>query len=185
VFLPAFSLVGVPRQLFVPLALAVTLAMAASYVLSSTLVPVLAAWWLRTHTEESGSFDRLKTRYAALLDRVLAARIIVVLAYLVACGVVLALLLPRLGVELFPVTGGDQLQMRLRAPAGTRIERTEPLTLRVLEEVKPSSACSRPATRSTPSTCGRRARTKRCCWCRSAPKPAAMQPGCVSACGRG
>ncbi|MFA5910769.1 MAG: efflux RND transporter permease subunit [Vicinamibacterales bacterium] len=136
VFLPAFSLVGVPRQLFVPLALAVTLAMAASYVLSSTLVPVLSAWWLRTHADDSRSFAKAQARYAAVLHRVLAARGVTVIGYLVACAAVLAVLLPRLGVELFPVTGSDQLQMRLRAPTGTRIERTEPLTLRVLEAVK-------------------------------------------------
>jgi multidrug efflux pump subunit AcrB len=136
VFLPAFALVGVPRQLFVPLALAVTLAMAASYVLSSTLVPVLAAWWLRSYTAPSLSFERAQVRYAAVLHRVLAARALMVLGYLIACTVVLVVLLPRLGVELFPVTGSDQLQMRLRAPAGTRIERTEPLTLRVLDEIK-------------------------------------------------
>ena len=136
VFLPAFSLVGVPRQLFVPLALAVTLAMAASYVLSSTLVPVLAAWWLRSHTETSSVFERAQLRYAQVLRRVLAARVLMVAGYFVACAVVLGMLLPRLGMELFPVTGGDQLQMRLRAATGTRIERTEPLTLRVLDEIK-------------------------------------------------
>jgi multidrug efflux pump subunit AcrB len=136
VFLPAFALVGVPRQLFVPLALAVTLAMAASYVLSSTLVPVLAAWWLRSHAGPSHSFERAQARYAAILRRVLAARALMVIGYFVTCAAVLIVLLPRLGVELFPVTGSDQLQMRLRAPTGTRIERTEPLTLRVLEEIK-------------------------------------------------
>jgi multidrug efflux pump subunit AcrB len=135
VFLPAFALVGVPGQLFVPLALAVTLAMAASYILSSTLVPVLAAWWLRSHAETSPAFERAQTRYAAVLARVLALRVLMVTGYLVACAAILVVLLPRLGVELFPVTGGDQLQMRLRAPTGTRIERTEPLTLRVLDEI--------------------------------------------------
>jgi multidrug efflux pump subunit AcrB len=135
VFLPAFSLVGVPRQLFVPLASAVTLAMAASYVLSSTLVPVLAAWWLRSHSATSTSFARAQARYASVLQRVLAARAAMIIGYLAACAMILFVLLPRLGVELFPVTGSDQLQMRLRAPTGTRIERTEPLTLRVLDEI--------------------------------------------------
>ena len=136
VFLPAFALVGVPGQLFVPLALAVTMAMAASYILSSTLVPVLAAWWLRSYAATSRSFERAQMRYAAVLSRVLAVRALMVAGYLVACAVILVVLLPRLGIELFPVTGSDQLQMRLRAPAGTRIERTEPLTLRVLDEIK-------------------------------------------------
>jgi len=139
VFLPALFLVGVPRQLFVPLAAAVALAMTASYLLSSTLVPVLAAWWLRPArqaSDSSSSFDRLRSRYEAFLTRALAFRLIVVVVYLIACAAVLALTIPALGSEIFPVTGSDQLQMRLRAPTGTRIERTEPLTLRVLDEVK-------------------------------------------------
>jgi multidrug efflux pump subunit AcrB len=138
VFLPALFLVGVPRQLFVPLAAAVALAMVASYLLSSTLVPVLAAWWLGSTEGASApsSFDRLRSRYEAFLTRVLALRLVVIVVYLIACGGILALTIPALGSEIFPVTGGDQLQMRLRAPIGTRIERTEPLTLRVLDEVK-------------------------------------------------
>ncbi len=42
VFVPSFFMVGVGRQLFVPLSLAVGFAMISSYLLSSTLVPVLS-----------------------------------------------------------------------------------------------------------------------------------------------
>ena len=45
--LPSFFMTGVARSLFVPLSLAVGLAMIASYLLSSTLVPVLSVWLLR------------------------------------------------------------------------------------------------------------------------------------------
>ena len=139
VLLPSFFLVGVTRQLFVPLALAVAIAMLASYVLSGTLVPVLSAWWLRPHApggEGTSAFVRLQARYRTVVRGVLRARWAVVGVYLVVCAAAIVLVLPILGVELFPVTGSDQLQMRLRAPTGTRIERTEPLTLKVLEEVK-------------------------------------------------
>lgn len=138
VFLPALFLVGVPRQLFVPLALAVALAMAASYVFSSTLVPVLAAWFVHGHGAAAADAGEpgLADRYGALLRGWLAGRVAVTGVYLAVCAAVLALVLPRLGVELFPVTGADQLQMRIRAATGTRIERTEPLTLKVLDEVK-------------------------------------------------
>ncbi len=137
VFLPAFFLVGVPRQLFVPLALAVTLAMASSYVLSSTLVPVLAAWWLRGQQEAAvpSAFALLQERYNGVLRGLIKRRGAVVLVYFLACAGIGVLGLPALGVELFPITGSDQLQMRLRAPTGTRIERTEPLTLKVLDEI--------------------------------------------------
>ena len=49
VFVPMFMLVGIARYLFVPLAEAVVFAMLASYVLSRTLVPTLAKYWLHKH----------------------------------------------------------------------------------------------------------------------------------------
>ena len=54
VFLPSFLLAGVGRQLFVPLSLAVTFAMLASFLLSSSLVPVLSAWIMKTKREGKG-----------------------------------------------------------------------------------------------------------------------------------
>ncbi len=144
VFLPAYFLVGVPRQLFVPLALAVAFAMMASYVLSSTLVPVLAAWWVRGHgvahdgheISNDAPAGGVVARYADTLRGLVARPALVLGVYLLVCGLLVVVAAPRLGVELFPMTGSDQLQMRLRAATGTRIERTEPLTLKVLDEVK-------------------------------------------------
>ena len=49
VFIPMFMLGGVARYLFVPLAEAVVFAMLASYLLSRTLVPTLAKYWLQKH----------------------------------------------------------------------------------------------------------------------------------------
>src|SRR5713226_2359932 len=72
VFLPSLFMAGIGRQLFVPLSLAVGFAMLASYVLSSTLVPVLSVWMLRSgHQEEAGFFEKLRTRYGAYLETVL------------------------------------------------------------------------------------------------------------------
>ena len=49
VFLPSFFMQGAAQALFVPLSLAVGFAMVASYLLSSTFVPVLSTWLLRHH----------------------------------------------------------------------------------------------------------------------------------------
>ncbi len=46
VFVPSFFMTGVSQSLFVPLSLAVGFAMIASFLLSSTLVPVLSVWLL-------------------------------------------------------------------------------------------------------------------------------------------
>src|SRR4029453_3915821 len=64
VFLPSLFMAGVGRQLFVPLSLAVGFAMLASYLLSSSLVPVLSTWLLRAgHVADSGLFMKLREWY--------------------------------------------------------------------------------------------------------------------------
>ena len=54
VFLPSFFMVGVTQSLFVPLSLAVGLAMFSSYILSGTFVPVMSAWLLKAHAGPFG-----------------------------------------------------------------------------------------------------------------------------------
>jgi multidrug efflux pump subunit AcrB len=137
VFVPSFFMQGVARQLFVPLSMAVAFAMLASYVLSSTLVPVLAAWFVHVERDERATWlDRLKTRYHAALGRVLDRRLVLVAAYLLVAGLVVVLIGPRLGTEIFPAGEAEQFQLRLRAPTGTRIERTELIALKALDEIK-------------------------------------------------
>src|SRR5579863_6927575 len=64
VFVPSFFMIGVARQLFVPLSLAVGFAMIASYLLSSSLVPVFSTWLMRTaHRGEGGFLRSLYSRY--------------------------------------------------------------------------------------------------------------------------
>ncbi|MEJ0037008.1 MAG: efflux RND transporter permease subunit [Gammaproteobacteria bacterium] len=55
VFIPMFLLAGVSRYLFVPMAEAVVFAMLTSYMLSRTLIPTLAKYWLRTHAAEQAA----------------------------------------------------------------------------------------------------------------------------------
>ncbi|MBM3881993.1 MAG: efflux RND transporter permease subunit [Verrucomicrobia bacterium] len=64
VFVPAFFMEGAAKALFVPLALAVGFAMVASFVLSSTLVPILSVWFLRG--SESGMHSPRGLRRAPL-----------------------------------------------------------------------------------------------------------------------
>lgn len=129
VFVPAYFMAGAARQLFWPLSLAVGCAMASSYVLSSTLVPVMAARLLRPHAAR-------RTRIARLYDRVLpvALRWRYALApfYLATSVALLMWLSPRIGRELFPPAGENIFQLRLRGPTGTRIEKTEQMALRAL-----------------------------------------------------
>ncbi|WP_234736996.1 efflux RND transporter permease subunit [Tellurirhabdus bombi] len=49
VFAPAFTMTGIPGALFLPLALAIGFSMITSYLMSQTLVPVLANWMMKEH----------------------------------------------------------------------------------------------------------------------------------------
>lgn len=135
VFVPAFFMTGLARQLFVPLALAVGFAMISSYVLSSTLVPVLSVWVMRRGRGENEQRG-LRALYARYVGLIVRFRWPVAAAYLAGSAGLLALLTPGLGIELFPRADGGQFQLRLRAAPGTRIERTELITLRALDLIR-------------------------------------------------
>ena len=141
VFVPSFFMTGVSRSLFVPLALAVGFAMAASFVLSGTIVPVLSVWLLAKHRASAVTrhgHDWLETsrnRLSTLLQRLAPWRVALVILYgLVTVGVAVAVGL-TLGREIFPSGHGSQFQLRLRAPAGTKFESTERLAVDVLDEI--------------------------------------------------
>src|SRR5690349_6918979 len=77
VFVPSFFMTGISRTLFVPLSLAVGCSMIASFLLSSSLVPVLSVWLLGTHARTSAGespahdwVDRLRHRLTRALHRV-------------------------------------------------------------------------------------------------------------------
>ncbi len=139
VFVPSFFMVGVSRQLFVPLSLAVAFSMIASYLLSSSLVPVFSTWLMReAHRgeEHEGIFGHLRSFYERYLRLVLRFRWPLVLGYLAVAFGLLYVLLPRMGTELFPDANAPLLRVRLRAPAGTRIEETERIVLRALNVIQ-------------------------------------------------
>ena len=139
VFVPSFFMIGVSRQLFVPLSLAVAFSMIASYLLSSSLVPVFSTWLMReSHRgeEHEGFFGHLRSFYERYLRLVLRFRWPLVLGYLAVAFGLLYVLLPRMGTELFPDANAPLLRVRLRAPAGTRIEETERIVLRALNVIQ-------------------------------------------------
>ena len=140
VFVPSFFMTGVSRSLFIPLSLAVGFAMAASYLLSSTLVPALSTWILREHRPEAEDapslLHRVRDTLSRILNRLFAIRGLTVAAYVVVAVLVVAFLGPYLGREIFPRVSSGQLFLRFRAPVGTRVETTERLTLGVLDAIQ-------------------------------------------------
>src|SRR5262249_21701364 len=111
-----------------PLALAVGFSMIASYLISSTLVPVMATRLFRSrspaeHAHEGGLFERLATGYGRWIAQIVRFRWIVFPVYLLLC--MLAYFpLRDIGTELSPRVDTGQFQLRVRAPAGMRLERT-------------------------------------------------------------
>jgi multidrug efflux pump subunit AcrB len=139
VFVPSFFMVGVARSLFVPLSLAVGFAMLASYMLSSTLVPVLANWFLpEGHAAEKEPF--LARKFGSLQKGILALRWPLALVYLLLAAASAFWAVTRaektLGTDIFPAVNTGFLQLRLRAPVGTRVERTEIVALQVLDAIR-------------------------------------------------
>jgi multidrug efflux pump subunit AcrB len=147
VFVPMFLLAGIAKFLFIPLAEAVVFAMLASYILSRTLVPTLAKFWLKKHDSakhrQAGflarfqarferGFERFRDRYRALLASSLQSGprfAAIFLGAMIATAVLAFPLgpLPGLGQDFFPAVDGGQIKLHMRARTGTRIEETAAL----------------------------------------------------------
>ncbi len=166
VFAPAFTMKGIPGSLFLPLALAIGFSMITSYFLSQTFVPVMANWIMKSHrkkdivpaaegehdtwdqkkqlVERSDSnldgkvsrFEKFRSRFMRWINRLMPYRASVAIAYLVVISGLAVLLLTNIGRDVLPKTNGGQFQLRLRAPEGTRMERTEEKTLVALRSIE-------------------------------------------------
>lgn len=141
VFVSSFFMQGAARSLFVPLSLAVGFSMVASYVLSSTFVPVLCVWLLkhgRGHDANSkrSMFDRLCDAYRGVVSRLMPLSWLVVGLYLAGCLTVILLVGGVLGRDIFPIVDAGQFRLRLRAPDGANIARTEQYAKQTLDLVK-------------------------------------------------
>jgi multidrug efflux pump subunit AcrB len=140
VFVPMFLLSGVARYLFVPLAEAVVFAMLTSYVLSRTLVPTLAKYWLRTAAVEHAAaanpnflqrfqrgfearFENVRDSYQAFLTTVLEHRTAFISAFLGAAAASI-LIYPFLGRNFFPDVDAGQIKLHIRGQTGLRVEDT-------------------------------------------------------------
>jgi multidrug efflux pump subunit AcrB len=136
VFIPTFFMQGAAQALFLPLSLAVGFSMIASYLLSSTFVPILAVLMLRKHRHTQVHSEPSRGRFSAIVEKVIAARWIVVPGYLIVASLIVVGLGSRLGTEIFPQADAGQFQFRLKGPDGTRLEQTEAMTRQALQFIK-------------------------------------------------
>ncbi len=150
VWLPLFQLGGISGYLFLPLAEAIIFAMVASFILSRTLTPTLAAYLLPAQVDASRHPDRARRRgpfgrfqagfetrferfrdgYRGRLERIGERPKTFVGLYLL--GAVASLgLLPFVGQDFFPSINSGEIDLHLRTPAGTRIEETSKISVLV------------------------------------------------------
>ncbi len=88
--------------------------------------------------KKPGGFDRFRNRFLRFTDRMMPYRAIIVPAYILVVSALAYWLLAGIGRDVLPKTNSGQFQVRLRAPEGTRLERTElkmVQAIRVLEKM--------------------------------------------------
>ena len=148
VFFPVILLSGAAKYLFTPMALAVVLAMLASYILSRTLVPTLSRILFEGHREadeakeenpgllgrlnrkREHAFERLRSGYGGVLDLVLHHRVFTLCMFGLMFAVT-AVLPFIIGTDFFPAVDAGLMKLHVRAPVGTRLEDTEQLLMQV------------------------------------------------------
>jgi multidrug efflux pump subunit AcrB len=150
VFFPVTFLYGVSRFLFSALALAVVIALFASYFVAMTVVPLFCARFLKSPHEQphrkvslgqrfnawfNRNFDRMLRGYGRLVASALK-RPAAIIAGSAAVFLASLALYPRLGIAFFPRTDAGQFVMNVKAPPGTRIEVTSQEIARVEDLIR-------------------------------------------------
>ena len=160
VFVPVFLLQGTAKYLFSPLSLSVIGALLASLALSFTMVPVLFNLLMRRAVQEfeaqpaqthepaqpknflvrtqagfEHGFQRFRAGYRNILSWALSQARLTVSAF-AAMIVVSALLFPFLGRDFFPQVDAGQMRLHVRAPPGTRLEKTQQYLAEVEAQIR-------------------------------------------------
>ena len=165
VFVPVFLLQGTAKYLFSPLSLSVIGALLASLALSFTMVPVLFNYLMRRSVHATSTrgaspggrsstaaranplvriqaaferrFESFRESYRNALAWTLSQPALTVGAFIVLM-VVSMLLFPLLGRDFFPQVDAGQMRLHVRAPPGTRLEKTQEYFAEVEAQIRKS-----------------------------------------------
>jgi multidrug efflux pump subunit AcrB len=162
VFVPVFLLEGTAKYLFSPLSLSVIGSLLASLALSFTMVPVLFNYLMRRAVHEfdgedpstqapskadsknflvrfqggfETGFEKFREGYRDTLSWALSTARLTVGAF-IGLIIVSALLFPFLGRDFFPQVDAGQMRLHVRAPPGTRLEKTQQLFSEVEAQIR-------------------------------------------------
>ena len=133
VFLPIGLVGGQAGQIFRPFAVAAVVALLGSLVVSLTVVPVFASWFMRPTAKQqavlaaSGGHEKdtwLQKGYLPVLNWTLAHRWLTLLMAVLVFGGTLALV-PRLKTDFIGSMGSESLALSQKLPSGTGLSETD------------------------------------------------------------
>ena len=155
VWLPLLQLGGVAGYLFLPLAEAIIFAMIASFILSRTLTPTMAAWLLRGQVAAQrkpapqtsgllhavpggvrGALRAVPRRATAPSWRGLPRAPSCSSPCICAAALASLLLLLFVGQDFFPSIKSGEIDLHMRAPIGTRIEEAGKISVLVEQQIR-------------------------------------------------
>lgn len=141
-FMPVFLLPGAIGDFVGPIAISVVLALTASFFLSVTIIPTLAAMFIRrcepgqtrNWWSDGAESQRLTSAYRKLVTAAVRRPVVTIVACLVLpiAGFVLA---GTLGQQFFPAADRDQFEIQVWMPSGTSIEKTSALSREIDERL--------------------------------------------------
>lgn len=151
VLTPTFIMTGISKDMFMPLSMAVAFSMIASFISSQTFVPIMANWLMKNKKEVKISkrkrafFDKFRVRYSYTLRSWFPRSTALFVLYILVASAVVAVLIHQVGTDVMPTSNSGDFQLRIQAPHGSRLEKTEALYLEVIkdiEEMLPEGAVS-------------------------------------------
>src|SRR5690554_752555 len=132
VLIPSFLMTGIPKDMFMPLSIAVGFAMIASFIFSQTFVPIMANWLMkkkphlrRVAGKKQSGFNRFKIKYTHFVGKIQRKTPFIVPVYVVVAVLMISITGLMIGTDIMPTSNEKDLQLRMVAPEGTRLEKTE------------------------------------------------------------
>lgn len=143
VLTPAFIMTGIPKDMFMPLSMAVAFAMIASFLASQTFVPILANWMMKNKVNKQADtpgkrafFEKFRVNYTYSMRKWSTKSLRLFVVYIVVAGGIAALLLNVVGTDVMPVSNSGDFQIRIQTPQGSRLEKTEQIVKGITEDIK-------------------------------------------------
>lgn len=142
VLTPAFIMTGIPKDMFMPLSMAVAFAMIASFLASQTVVPILANWMMKhkhnkaiNTARKRAYFEKFRVHYSYKMRKWSTKALPLFVLYIALAGGIAALLLTVVGTDVMPVSNNGDFQLRIQAPQGSRLEKSEQLVKDITADI--------------------------------------------------